>query len=323
MSTLTYKNQSFEGSESESVLDCLIRNGQKIPHSCHSGICQSCVMKTNTQVDAVAQKGLNSSKKESGLFFTCQQKLNKDFEIFQADESAVAIEAEIISQERITDSVAIISIQMPSDFTYRSGQFINVIREDNLCRSYSLASLSNDRTLKLHVRKVPDGVMSNWLYDSDLKHQKIKISGPIGECYLNQDMMNDDLVLLGVGTGLAPLYGIILDAIAQGFSRKISLFHGGLSCESLYLVEDLKNLEQEHEQFSYHPTFLKGEPRTGFIQGDLLEVLKNLNFETQKTTVMVCGDPEMVKKMKQVIFMKGVPSKKIFSDAFVSKKPVK
>lgn len=318
MPILTYNDQSFEGLESETILDCLIRNNQIVPNSCRSGVCQSCMLKTNSTPDLSAQKGLSPAKRESGLFLSCQQKLNKDFEVFKPSESSTRIEGEIISQHRISDSVVLVSIKVDSDFNYYAGQFINIFRDDGLCRSYSLASQSNDKTLQLHVRKVLNGEMSNWLYDSELVGKKMTISGPIGECYLNQEMFNDDLLLLGVGTGLAPLFGVLKDALAKGFPKKISLFHGGLTCEGLYLVEDLKVLEEQYPHFNYNPVYLNGDEREGFIKANLLEILKDLSVDKLNTTVMVCGDSEMVKRIKQTVFMKGVPSKKILSDSFVS-----
>lgn len=318
MPVLKYNGQTFEGNESETVLDCLIRNGQVISHSCKGGVCQSCVLKTSSGADAVAQKGLSTSKKESGLFLSCQQRLTKDFEVSKSTESNKHIEGKILSQDRVSPNVVILTIQLEAPFNYYAGQFVNIIRDNNLSRSYSLASESNNQVIKLHVRKVPGGEMSNWLYDTDLIGETIKINGPIGECYLNQEMFNDDLLLLGIGTGLAPLMGIIQDALLRGFKNKIKLFHGGLTLESLYLIEDLKNLESKFEQFSYTPVYLKGDEHEGFVKGDMIEIIKNSFIDKLNTTVIVCGDPEMVKKIKQTAFMKGVSSKKIFSDAFIT-----
>jgi NAD(P)H-flavin reductase len=321
MPALKYNGYTFEGHESETVLDCLIRNGQVIPNSCRGGVCQSCTLKTTSGADAIAQKGLSTPKKESGLFLSCQQRLTKDFEVTKPAESDTQIVGQILSQERVSKSVVIITIRLASPLTYHAGQFVNIIRDDNLSRSYSIASVSNDRTIKFHVRKMPGGVMSSWLYDTDLIGEMIKINGPIGECYLTQEMFNDDLLLLGVGTGLAPLFGIILDALAKDFKNKIRLYHGGLTLESLYLVEELKNLENKFEQFSYSPVYLKGDERLGFIKGDMIELLQESFIDKFNTTVMVCGDPDMVKKLKQTVFMKGVSSKKILSDSFVAAKP--
>ena len=324
MPLLRYNGQIFEGIDSETVLDCLVRNGQIIPNSCRGGICQSCTLKTTSGADAIAQKGLSASKIESGLFLSCQQKLNKDFDVTKSAESNKHVVGEIIAQERVSPTVVILTIRLASVLHYRAGQFVNIIRDDNLSRSYSLASQSNNQIIKIHVRKVPQGEMSNWLYDTNLLGKTVKVNGPIGECYLTEEMFNDDLLLLGVGTGLAPLVGIITDALAKGFKNKITLFHAGLSFESLYMVEELKILEAQFEEFSYHPVFLKGDERKGFLKGDMTEILKNSFIDKFNTTVMVCGDPEMVKKIKQTIFLKGVSSRKILSDSFIaSRGPIK
>lgn len=316
MPILKYNGEFFEGSENETILDCLIRNNQKVSHSCRGGICQSCMLQTNFSVDNVAQKGLSTAKKESGFFLSCQQRLNKDYEISAINSSTNQIEGEIISQQRVTSTVVLVSIKLPTPLHYKAGQFVNIIREDGLCRSYSVAS-TTPTILDLHIRKTPAGAMSSWFYDLDLVGKKIKINGPIGECYLNTDMFNDNLLLLGVGTGLAPLYGILQDAFSKNFKNPIALYHGGLTHENLYLIEELKSLEEKHENFTYYPATLKGDKKEGFLHGDLIEIIKDSTINIQNTTAIICGDPEMVKRIKQTIFMKGLSSKKILSDSFV------
>lgn len=320
MPVIKYNGQSFEGHESETILDCLIRNGQTIPYSCRGGVCQSCTLKTISGADSVAQKGLSVSKIASGLFLSCQQRLTKDFEVTKPAESNNLTIGEVLTQNRVSLSVVIITVRLETPLNYHAGQFVNLVRDDNLSRSYSLASKSNEQIVEFHVRKVLDGTMSQWLYNTDLVGKKIHINGPIGECYLTQEMFNDDLLLVGVGTGLAPLVGIINDALSRGFKNKIKLYHGGLTIESLYLIEDLKCLENKFDHFSYIPVYLKGDERDGFTKGDLIEILKNSFIDKLSTTVMVCGDPDLVKKIKQTVFMKGVSSKKIFSDSFISSK---
>ena len=49
-------------------------------------------------------------------------------------------------------------------------------------------------------------------------------------------------MLAGAGTGLAPLYGIARDALAQGHTGPVWLFHGGVDLRGLYLAEELKAL---------------------------------------------------------------------------------
>ncbi len=318
MAAFVFDGVEYVAQDGESVLDCLLREGVDITNSCRSGICHSCLLKSSSKLESASQKGLSTPKKEAGYFLSCQQKAYPGIEVHRLDTSTLFIDAKITSQKRISDSVVIVEAQTSSDYPFRAGQFTNIIRADGTCRSYSIASQTGSKTLEFHVRKVPGGELSGWLYDSDLINESIKLSEPLGECCLTTDMQGKDLLLIGVGTGLAPLYGVLKDSLAEQKMGTINLLHGGLSIESLYLVDSLKSLEQEHEFFNYHPVFLKGEEREGFRKGDLVELIKNFEFDKANTVVMICGDPQLVKSLKQTIFLSGVPSKNILSDPFVS-----
>ncbi|MBU2970734.1 hypothetical protein KO527_15380 [Pseudoalteromonas sp. C2R02] len=53
--------------------------------------------------------------------------------------------------------------------------------------------------------------------------------------------LNNDLVLIGTGTCLASLIGIIKQALGNNHQGKITLFHGSRYQDGLYLHQDLKN----------------------------------------------------------------------------------
>lgn len=318
MTTFVFEGSEFNAQEGETVLDCLLREGEKVTNSCKSGICHSCLLKTNSKLDDISQKGLSTSKKDAGFFLSCQQKAQSGLEVFRPDTSVLNTDGKITSQERISDSVVILEIETSSEYSFKAGQFTNIIREDGTCRSYSIASQTGSNTLEFHIRKVPGGELSGWLYDNDLINEPVKLSEPLGECCLTNDMEGKDLLLIGVGTGLAPLYGVLKDSIADRKMGTINLLHGGLTVESLYLVDSLKSLEHEHDFFSYHPVFLKGDEKEGFRKGDLVDLIKKFDFDKSNTTVMICGDPQLVKNLKQEVFLAGVPSKNILSDPFIS-----
>lgn len=318
MSSFLFEGNEYQANEGESVLDCLLRVGVQVTNSCRNGICHSCLLKTTSLLDGRSQKGLSPSKRDSGFFLSCQQEVCAGLEVYRPDTSALLTEAKIISQERISDSVVIIRVKTLQEYPFKAGQFTNLIRSDGICRSYSIASQTGSLELEFHIRKVPNGIMSNWLYDEDLVNEKIMLSEPLGDCCLSGELEGMDLLLIGVGTGLAPLYGVLKDSISLLKMGKISLVHGSLTVDGLYFVETLKNIEIEKSFFNYYPVFLKGDEIDGFFKGDIVEFAKKIDFDKNKTIVMVCGDPQLVKNIKQAIFLTGVPSKNIFSDPFVS-----
>ncbi len=321
MDRFFFEGEEYSSHKNETVLDCLLRNGVKVTNSCKSGVCHSCLLKSTSSPDEISQKGLSQSKKEGGFFLSCQQKALSGLEVFMPDSSLLFVEGEVTSQVRITDTVVILKVRTLGDYPFKAGQFTNIIRHDGVCRSYSIASQTGERELEFHIRKVAGGELSNWLYEKDLTNQKIKLSEPLGECCLNDEMTGKDLLLIGVGTGLAPLYGVLKDSLVKQKMGAVKLFHGGLTAESLYMVETLKTIERDFDFFSYHPVFLNGKEKEGYIKGNLVDLIKELSFDKKNTVVMICGDPSLVKNLKQAVFLSGVPSKSILSDPFISQIP--
>jgi NAD(P)H-flavin reductase len=116
--------------------------------------------------------------------------------------------------------------------------------EDGLTRSYSLASLASDSLLELHVAVRPWGFMSRWLTTSI--GQPVGLRGPFGECCYRPDNRRRPLLLIGTGTGLAPLMGVLRDALTRGHSGPIRIYHGARNLDGLYLWQALLKLAKRH-----------------------------------------------------------------------------
>ena len=80
---------------------------------------------------------------------------------------------------------------------------------------------------------------------------------PKGNCFYIPDNPEQNLLLIGTGCGLAPLYGIIRDALAQGHRGAIKLYHGSKTVESLYMSKELKVLDITPSQFRVHALRLR------------------------------------------------------------------
>lgn len=123
------------------------------------------------------------------------------------------------------------------------------------------------------------------------------------------------MLLAGTGTGLAPLIAIIKNALRENHQGTITLVHGALCDEDIYYQEELETLAALSNSFVYDPCVLNSKgryPQTSIEK----RVLTHLNHP-KETRVYVCGPKETTDKLKKQIFLAGVPSKFIFSDAFL------
>jgi len=327
---VTFQGGQYPLNEKETVLECLLRHGISVPNSCRSGICQTCLMKAvSGSVPAVAQKGLKQAWCEQQYFLSCICHPQQDIEVVLPDEqTSPHIKVEVLSKENLNKQIVRLRLQCQQPFEYRAGQFIHLQHsEDNtLIRSYSLASVPVlDQALELHVRQVPDGRMSGWIHRELEPGQELMLSGPHGECSYMAGHKEQGLLLLGTGSGLAPLWGVVRDALQQGHKGPICLFHGGQSQEDLYLVDELRALADENEQFFYYPC-LDGDDLGGslalqsndYYQGRVQEKALERQPDLKGWRVYLCGNPAMVNEAKRKAFLAGAALADIHADPFVS-----
>lgn len=297
------------------MLDALLRGGVPISNSCRAGACQSCLLRAaRGSVPAAAQIGLKATLVEQGYFLSCVCRPEGDLLLEAAGGLEVA--ARIVGLERLTDSVLRVRIQTEQPFEYRAGQYITMRRVDGLARSYSLASLPDEETLEMHVRRAPYGQMSGWLFEEAMIDEGVTVRGPAGDCFYTNGNLEQPMLLVGTGTGLAPLLGISRDALRQGHLGPIHLYHGAVRPEGLYLREELGQMTREHPNLRYHAAVLEGGDETTTM-GSLEQVVASEHPKLSGWRGFVCGDPMIVQKVKKKMFLAGMASREIFADAFI------
>lgn len=322
MPSILFSEVAYTAADSESVLECLERNGVSIPNACRSGVCHSCMMRvTDGEVPAAAQKGLSEAKQIQGYFLSCCCVPETDLAVATVDDAMPRVPAWLEGTETLNNRVIRVRLRTESALNYRPGQFVNFLREDGLVRSFSLASVPGlDDALDFHVALVPGGRMSGWLHHDAGPGSRLELAGPLGNCFYIPGKPEQPILLLGTGTGLAPLYGILRDALHQGHTGPIHLFHGALRLDDLYLTDALRALAAEHGNFHYHPCVRdEAGPEwvtTGAVDATALGMLPSL----KGWKVFLCGNPDLVRQVQRKTFLAGASMQDIHADAFLPAK---
>ena len=317
MASLAFNGRALPVQEGESVLDCLLRHGEQISHSCKSGVCQSCLVRgSEGTIPERAQEGLKDSLRAQGYFLACSCFPTGDLTV-RAVDNEQRVAARITELQPLTESVLRVSLRTEAPLEYRAGQYVSLFREDGLARSYSLASLPEDGELELQIRLIPGGNMSEWLRDEARPETPVWLQGPSGNCFYVEGKPQQPLLLAGTGTGLAPLYGITRDALQRGHSGDIWLFHGAVASTGLYLTDELRALTEQFANFHYVPAILQGDAPRGGKTGALDSCVLSLFPNLEGWRGFVCGYPGFVNTFRKKIFLAGMASKDIYADAFL------
>lgn len=318
MSLIEFNHQLYSLTSQETVLQCLLRHGVEYPNACQAGICRSCLMKSKGgEVHPSWQEGLPNSLKSQGYFLACLAKPVDLLQVIVPDESECEVEAKIIGIQPLNQNVIQVQLEVDNLESWAPGQYLSLITPEGTVRSYSIANIPRQEGLiELHIKIYPGGCMGHWLLSIAKAPPTVKLRGPFGYCvYENPNQLSFDLLLAGTGTGLAPLVGILKDALSQGHQGRITLVHGGLTDDDLYYQEELEKLSAVFHNFVYDPCVLKSQGRypEASIEKRILAHIQ----QPLATRAYVCGPKETTNRLKKQIFLAGVPSQAILSDAFL------
>jgi len=307
---------------SETLLDAALAANIPLGHSCKNGDCGIC--------SAVLLKGLVKDEAgeliSSGEFLTCQCKPETDIEIEAeyypelADIQNKTIPVKVDSF-KVLEDVLQIHFRVPptQKMKYLAGQYINLSYK-GVVRAYSIANACGESgEIELHVKKVPNGKMSDLLFNGMRQGMLMHMNGPCGTFFVRDS--SAPIIIMVTGTGFAPAKAIIEALIQQQDTRKIFLFWGARYQRGFYNSQP-QEWARQLKNFTYIPVLSRpGEGwvgKAGYVQSAVLDAVENL----ARYQVYACGSPQMIDRAKTLLVEKGLDEKNFYSDAFTAAKDV-
>lgn len=297
----------------ETVLEALEREGFDAPSGCRSGSCTKCMLRGEGAIPPESCRALRPTLVEQGYFLACRARPVGELSILDAN-GPEPVSACVEEVERVAEDVVRLLLRPERHLVFRAGQYFDVLHPGGARRSYSCASLPATGRVEMHVRRIPGGLVSSWMHGLDVG-ARLSIRGPFGQCFYLPDEPAKKLVLAGVGTGLAPLLGILRDGIEHGHEGPIDLVHGGLDPSRLYLRDELAELAAGWPRLRVHHGVLRGATGREH-EGALPDVVRRTVGSLRDARAYLCGDDALVRQLQRSLFLDGVPSREILADPF-------
>ena len=124
-----------------------------------------------------------------------------------------------------TDDALTLFFKQPlfGKISYKSGQFLTLIFDIDgreYRRAYSINTTQGvDQDVAVTIKKVPGGVISNYIWNRIKQGDKIPMLKPMGNFTLDpQKNESRDIVLFGAGSGITPLMSILKSTLYFGLS---------------------------------------------------------------------------------------------------------
>ena len=321
MAVVHFAGARYPREPAETVLEALLAGGAEVPYACRAGVCLACLMRVREgTVPAPAQAGLRETLKETGHFLPCVCRPEGDLMVAPVADAAVWGRAVVRAVAPLAPAMVRVTVEPATPLYYRAGQFIALRRADGLVRSYSLASVPRlDRGLQIHVRRLPGGVMSNWVHDRLAPGEALDIQGPNGASFYVEGRPDQPMLLIATGSGLGALFAIARDALASGHRGEIRLYHGSRHPGGLYLRKAQATIAACHPNFIPVACVSGAAVPAGARAGRADAAAFADRPELAGWRVHLCGNPAMVAAARKRAYLAGARLDDIDADPFVLK----
>ncbi len=189
---------------------------------------------------------------------------------------------------------------------YKAGQYITLIfriKGRKYARAYSLSSSpSLNPFLEITVKRVKNGVVSNFIFDELKIGDVVEVSEPMGSFVAENANSFSSVYLWGVGSGITPLFSIANELLNTCQTGLIHLIYGNKNIDSTIFYHQLENLVIDHPSrfkmtnfFSQGGKAIENEFKySGRINSNFINSLFSQEESIKNCVHFICG-PESVK----------------------------
>jgi Na+-transporting NADH:ubiquinone oxidoreductase subunit F len=314
------------------LLSTLGQEGIFIPSACGGkGTCAYCKVKIHEgggPVLPTERPYLSPEEFETHVRLSCQVKVKEDLKI-EIPEDLFLVKEFRVQVDRIEDLTPQIkglhlTILAPEEgITFKAGQYVQLevpkykLTKGAEFRAYSVSSDSHKHhELELVITRVEKGAVSTYVHDYLKQGQELRLMGPFGQFHLRDS--DRDILLIGTGSGLAPLKSILHKIENEEIQRKTRLFFGARTRQDLFYQKELKRMEQALPHFTYVPTLSRPrqEDQWEGENGRVTNLIEKYVEDKADLDVYICGAPPMVESCVELLTQKGIPEERIFFDKF-------
>ncbi|MEW7993392.1 MAG: FAD-binding oxidoreductase, partial [Candidatus Thiodiazotropha endolucinida] len=220
--------------------------------------------------------------------------------------------------ERLNEDVIRLYLKLPEGerLQFLAGQYLNFILQDGTKRAFSIANAPHDDDfIELHIRHVDGGLFTDVLFNGMEEKTIMRIEAPLGSYYLREDSTKP-IILMGGGTGFAPLKGIIEHAFQIGIRRPMHLYWGVRSKSDLYLPNLPEKWAAEYPHFSYTPVLSEPDDDWSGRAGWVHEAVIADHPDLSGHEVYMSGPPPMIEAGKEAFLSHGLAGEELYSDSF-------
>jgi ring-1,2-phenylacetyl-CoA epoxidase subunit PaaE len=234
--------------------------------------------------------------------------------------------------ERLCDDAVAVTFAVPehlrSTFAFRPGQYLTLrtVRDGvEERRSYSICAPAGAAP-RVGVRRVTDGLFSEWLVDRLVAGDELEVAPPSGT-FTPELRPGTHHGFIAAGSGITPVLSIAASVLAAHPDTQVTLLYGNRRTDTVMFTEELADLKNANgarlqliHALSREPT--AAEISSGRLDADRMgRILDALVDVTDVDEWWLCGPLGMTTDARAVLLERGVAAARLHRELFYVDEP--
>lgn len=250
----------------------------------------------------------------------------------------------VLKVDRLIDDAVAVSFDVPEElyetFDYKAGQYLTLqfhLGGEQVRRSYSLCSSPMiDEPLRIGVKRVKGGLVSNHINDNVKAGDVIEVLPPDGRFYADVKEENyKTYFLYSSGSGITPILSILKTVLYTEPHSYVHMIYGNRSQDTIMFREELDALQQQYSDRLIIAHCLSKPKSSWFSSSDLEYRKGRVDAEAikwfmdtyppyaQNVEYYICGPGKMIEDTEKALQQIDVPKERIFIESFGGASDVK
>lgn len=214
--------------------------------------------------------------------------------------------------------------EQPVMFFFKPGQFVTLeleIEGQQVMRSYTISSSpSVPYSFSITVKRVPGGVVSNFLHDNMQEGDELAVHGPVGvfNC-IDFPSDSNKVLLLSGGVGITPVMSMARWWFDTNGETDMVFAHSARTPKDIIYRRELEHMDARIDNFSLHficEKYDRGESWAGY-RGYLDQVkLEMIAPDFMDREVFCCGPTPYMKAVKRLLEANGFDMDRYHEESF-------
>jgi len=236
----------------------------------------------------------------------------------------------VASVEAVAEDAVAVTLQVPpclkERFRYAAGQHLTVRAKqlgDDVRRTYSICSPPREHRLRVGVRRLPGGLVSEFINSQLKAGDELEVMEPAGNFTLTFDeAAKRSYVAIAAGSGITPILALAAEALGAEPGSQFTILYGNRTAESTMFLDELADLKDRYPARLQLVHLFSRQRQNQELNGGRLDreklarLIDGFLSPLEVSAWLLCGPFEMVRAARQLLCAAGVAEARIKTELF-------